>query len=67
VPSAQVLMEEISRLEKRLLKTSKQGDELDQAMFVLNKQRLRLTGNVSESDRRDVANQLRGWKRSYLR
>lgn len=67
VPSAQALMEEISRLEGRLMKKTKPGDDIDQAMFVLNKQRLRLTGNVSEADRRDVAKQLSGWKRSYLR
>jgi len=67
VPSGEALMEERSRLEGRLMKKSKPGDDLDQAMFVLNKQRLRLTGNVSEVDRRDVAKQLSGWKRSYLR
>lgn len=67
VPSAQALMAEISRLEAQLMKRAKPGDDIDQAMFVLNKQRLRLTGNVSEADRRDVAKQLAGWKRSYLR
>ena len=41
--------------------------DMDAALFVLNKQRLRLTGSPTENDRRDVAKQLAGWKRSYLR
>lgn len=67
VPSARVLMEEISRLESRLRKQAKPGDDLDPALFVLNKQRLRLSGAPTELDRKDVAKQLAGWRRSYLR
>lgn len=66
-PSAEVLMGEISRLEARLRKQTRSADELDQALFVLNKQRLRLAGSPTEQDRRDVARQLAGWRRSYLR
>jgi serine/threonine protein kinase len=67
VPSAQALNDQIWRLEDRLRKQARPGDDVEQAMFVLNKQRLRLTGNPSVQDRRDVARQLAGWRRSYLR
>jgi hypothetical protein len=67
VPSARALMEEISRLDSRFHKQVRPGDDIDQAMYVLNKQRLRLTGEVTEKDRKDVARQLAGWRRSYLR
>ena len=67
MPSARVLMEEISRLEARLRKQARPGDDLDPALFVLNKQRLRLSGSPNELDRKDVARQLAGWRRSYLR
>ncbi|MFT3711161.1 MAG: protein kinase [Archangium sp.] len=67
-PSAAVLMATISKLESRLRSQKvKPGDDIEQALYVLNKQRLRLTGSPSEMDRRDVAKQLAGWKRSYLR
>jgi serine/threonine protein kinase len=66
-PSARALQEQISRLEARLRKKARPGDDLDQALFVLNKQRLRLTGDPSVADRQDVARQLAGWRKSYLR
>ncbi len=66
VPSAQTLQELTSKLEAQLRKKARPGDDLDQALFVLNKQRLRLTGNPSEAERREVARQLAGWRRSYL-
>lgn len=67
VPSAKALSEQISRLEAQLRKEARPGDDIDQALFMLNKQRLRLTGAPTEADRRDVARQLAGWRRSYLR
>jgi serine/threonine protein kinase len=67
VPSDRALLELISRLESRLRSQARPGDDLDQALFVLNKQRLRLSGSPTEQDRRDVAHQLAGWKRSYLK
>ncbi|MEW6430988.1 MAG: protein kinase [Myxococcota bacterium] len=67
VPSAQALQAQISKLEGRLRKQAKAGADLDQALYVLNKQRLRLTGSPTEQDRRDVVRQLAGWQRSYLR
>lgn len=66
VPSAQALQELTSKLEARLRKKARPGDDLDQALFVLNKQRLQLTGNPSEAERKEVARQLAGWRRSYL-
>ncbi|MFZ5438592.1 MAG: protein kinase domain-containing protein [Myxococcota bacterium] len=66
-PSAEALLTEISRLEVRIRGSRRSADDLDQALFVLNKQRLRLAGTPTEQDRRDVARQLAGWKRSYLR
>ncbi len=65
VPSAGALMAEITRLESRY-RQLRLGDDADQALNVLNKQRLRLTGTPSERDRKDVARQLAGWRRSYL-
>ena len=67
VPSARALQEEISRLETRLRREVRPGDDFEQGLFVLNKQKLRLTGSPSVEDRRDVARQLRNWKRSYLK
>lgn len=67
VPSAKALAEEISRLEARFYKQVRPGEDVDQALYVLNKQRLRLTGSPTEQDRKDVAKQLAGWRRSYLR
>lgn len=67
-PSAAALQDQIRKLESALRDQTKPGDDIDQALFVLNKQRLRLTGNdVSLADRKDVAHQLVGWKRSYLK
>ncbi len=66
VPSAQALQELTSKLEAQLRRKARPGDNLDQALFVLNKQRLRLTGNPSEAERKEVARQLAGWRRSYL-
>lgn len=66
VPSAGALMAEITRLESRF-RQMRLGDDADQALNVLNKQRLRLSGTPSERDRKDVARQLAGWRRSYLR
>lgn len=67
VPSAQALQEQTTKLEAKLRKRSKPGDDIEQALYVLNKQRLRLTGSPSEAERKEVAKQLAGWKRSYLR
>ncbi len=67
VPSTTALMEEISRLDSRFRKQARPGDDIDQALYVLNKQRLRLSGSPTEIDRKDVARQLAGWRRSYLR
>lgn len=67
-PSATRLQQEIAKLEARLRKQpTRPGDDVNAALFVLNKQRLRLTGSPTEADRRDVAKQLAGWRRSYLR
>ncbi|MEW5740447.1 MAG: lipopolysaccharide kinase InaA family protein [Myxococcota bacterium] len=67
VPSVKALSDEIWRLEAKLRKQTKPGEDIDQALFMLNKQRLRLTGSPSVEDRKDVARQLAGWRRSYLR
>lgn len=68
VPSAEQLSALMSQLESRLRKQPlRYGDDPDQALFVLNKQRLRLSGSPSLEERKDVAKQLAGWKRSYLR
>lgn len=67
VPSAQALQDIITRFERTLRAQAKSGDDVSQAMSVLNKQRLRLTGSPTTQDRQDVARQLAGWKRSYLR
>lgn len=66
-PTAGALMQEIGRLESGLRRQMRPGDDYDQAFYVLNKQRLRLTGAPSEKDRRDVAAQLAAWRHSYLR
>ncbi|MBL8910671.1 MAG: protein kinase [Archangium sp.] len=66
-PSAQALQEQVSKLERTLRDQTRPGDDIDQALYVLNKQRLRLTGNPTLQDRKDVARQLAGWKRSYLK
>lgn len=67
VPSAKALYEQTSRLEAQLRKQARPGDDVEQALYVLNKQRLRLSGSPSLEDRREVARQLAGWRRSYLR
>ena len=68
VPSAEELYALTSQLESRLRKQPpRYGDDIDAALFVLNKQRLRLSGSPSLEERKDVAKQLAGWKRSYLR
>jgi hypothetical protein len=66
VPSAQALQTAISDLERALRARARPGADLDQALFTLNKQRLRLTGSPTAEDRRDVARQLAGWRKSYL-
>jgi serine/threonine-protein kinase len=66
VPSVKALSDEIGRLEARLRKEARPGEDLSQALFMLNKQRLRLTGSPTVADRQDVARQLAGWRRSYL-
>ncbi|MBM4779765.1 MAG: protein kinase [Archangiaceae bacterium] len=65
VPEAAELQVLINSLERRLQKRGT-GD-VDQALSVLNKQRLRLTGSPTLNERRDVVRQLAGWRRSYLR
>ncbi|MBL8938639.1 MAG: protein kinase [Archangium sp.] len=65
VPEAAELQVLINSLERRLQKRGT-GD-VDQALSVLNKQRLRLTGSPTLSERRDVVRQLAGWRKSYLR
>jgi serine/threonine protein kinase len=68
VPSAEELYTLMSQLESRLRKQPlRYGDDPDAALFVLNKQRLRLSGSPTLEERKDVAKQLAGWKRSYLR
>jgi serine/threonine protein kinase len=68
VPSAEQLSSLIRKLEAQLRRQKpRYGDDVEQALFVLNKQRLRLTGSPSVADRQDVARQLAGWRRSYLR
>jgi serine/threonine protein kinase len=68
VPTAEELYALTSQLESRLRKQPpRYGDDIDAALFVLNKQRLRLSGSPSLEERKDVAKQLAGWKRSYLR
>jgi hypothetical protein len=54
-------------LEMRLRKEVRPGDDFDQGMFVLNKQRLRLAGSPTPEDRAEVARQLRAWRLSYLK
>jgi hypothetical protein len=66
VPSAQALQSAISGLERTLRAKAGPGTDLDQALFTLNKQRLRLTGAPTAEERRDVARQLAGWRKSYL-
>lgn len=66
-PTVKNLQDEVRRLEALLRKRAKSPDDLEQALYMLNKQRLRLTGNVTEADRADVARQLALWQRSYLR
>lgn len=65
VPEAAELQLLINSLERRLQKRGT-GD-LDQALSVLNKQRLRLSGTPTLNERRDVVRQLAGWRKSYLR
>lgn len=65
VPEAAELQVLINRLERQLQKRGT-GD-VDQALSVLNKQRLRLTGAPTLGERRDVVRQLAGWRKSYLR
>lgn len=67
VPSAQQLQDVMVRFERQLRSQRRSADELDQALSVLNKQRLRLVGAPSAIDRQEVARQLSGWRRSYLR
>ena len=68
VPTAEQLSALTSQLEAKLRKQPlRYGDDPEQALFVLNKQRLRLSGSPSLEERKDVAKQLAGWKRSYLR
>ena len=67
VPTAQALYEQSTRLEGLLRKRARPGDDIQQALFVLNKLRLRLSGSPSVEDRKEVAHQLAGWRRSYLR
>ncbi len=67
VPTALALMNEIARLESRFRQQARGSDDGVQALNVLNQQRLRLAGTPSERDRKDVARQLAGWRRSYLR
>jgi serine/threonine protein kinase len=68
VPSAQDLYALTTKLEAQLRKQPlRYGDDVEAALFVLNKQRLRLSGSPSVEDRKEVARQLAGWKRSYLR
>ncbi len=67
VPSAKALSEQTSRLEALLRKQARPGDDVEQALYVLNKQRLRLSGSPTLEDRKEVARQLAGWRRSYLR
>jgi serine/threonine protein kinase len=66
-PSAKALTEQISRFETRLRRDVRPGSDFDQAMFVLNKQKLRLAGSPSREDRAEVARQLRAWRVSYLK
>ncbi|MER2566693.1 MAG: protein kinase [Myxococcaceae bacterium] len=65
VPEAGELQLLINSLERRLQK--KGSGDLDQALSVLNKQRLRLSGSPTLNERRDVVRQLAGWRKSYLR
>lgn len=65
VPEAAELQLLINSLERRLQK--KGSGDLDQALSVLNKQRLRLSGAPTLNERRDVVRQLAGWRKSYLR
>ncbi len=65
VPEAAELQLLINSLERRLQKRGT-GD-VDQALSVLNKQRLRLSGSPTLNERRDVVRQLAGWRKSYLR
>lgn len=66
-PTVKNLQDEVRRLEALLRKRAKSPDDIEQALYMLNKQRLRLAGNVTEADRIDVARQLALWQRSYLR
>lgn len=66
VPSAKALGDEIARLEAKFRKQARPGEDVNQALFMLNKQRLQLAGDPSVEDRRDVAKKLAGWRRSYL-
>lgn len=67
VPSAEALQDVMWRFERKLRARSKPGDDLTQALAVLNQQRLRLAGTPSVKDRKDVAKKLVGWRLSYLK
>ncbi|MBL8919214.1 MAG: protein kinase [Myxococcaceae bacterium] len=65
-PDAEALLAMMAKSERQLRAQARAGDELDQALSVLNKQRARLAGSPTVEDRRDVSRQLAGWRRSYL-
>lgn len=65
-PEAEALLAMMSKFERQLRRQTRDPDELDQALHMLNRQRARLTGTPTVADRRDVARQLAGWRRSYL-
>lgn len=66
-PSADALEKQFRVFEAKLRKNKKlKADEVEEALHVLNKQRLRLSGSVTEEDRRDISAKLAAWKRVWL-
>ena len=67
-PTAAALQKQVRVFEAKLRQQKRlKPDEIEEALHVLNKQRLRLTGDVTEDDRRDIAARLAAWKRVWLR
>lgn len=67
-PTTAALQKQLRGYEVKLRQQKRlKPDEIEEALHVLNKQRLRLTGDVTEDDRRDIANRLAAWKHIWLR
>ncbi len=66
-PSAEALEKHIRMFEAKIRKNKKlRPDDVEEALHGLSKQRLRLSGSVTDEDRRDIAAKLAAWKRVWL-